>query len=110
VKFLRSTHHETFNTLKNQGYNFEHNYGLGKQYLSLVFVKIMMLAFLVDQAQQLCCALFQSVLKKAGSKKDLWEEMRSLFRCFKLESMEMLYRAILHGFELREPVFKLDSS
>jgi len=101
---------ETFNTLKNQGYNFEHNYGLGKQYLSLVFVKIMMLAFLVDQAQQLCCALFQSVLKKAGSKKDLWEEMRSLFRCFKLESMEMLYRAILHGFELREPVFKLDSS
>jgi len=36
--------------------------------------------------------------------------MRSLFRCFKLESMEMLYRAILHGFELREPVFKLDSS
>ena len=40
---------ETFNTLKNQGYNFEHNYGLGKQYLSMVFVKIMMLAFLVDQ-------------------------------------------------------------
>jgi hypothetical protein len=24
---------ETFNTLKNQGYNFEHNYGLGKQCL-----------------------------------------------------------------------------
>jgi hypothetical protein len=101
---------ETFNTLKNQGYNFEHNYGLGKQYLSMVFVKIMMLAFLVDQAQQLCCSLFQAVLKKAGSKKALWEQMRSLFRCFKLESMEMLYRAILHGFELREPVVKLDSS
>lgn len=25
---------ETFNTLKNQGYNFEHNYGLGKQHLA----------------------------------------------------------------------------
>jgi hypothetical protein len=101
---------ETFNTLKNQGYNFEHNYGLGEQYLSMVFVKIMMLAFLVDQAQQLCCALFQAVLKKAGSKKALWERMRSLFHCFKLESMEMLYRAILHGFELQEPVIRLDSS
>lgn len=101
---------ETFNTLKNQGYNFEHNYGLGKQYLSMVFVKIMMLAFLVDQTQQLCCALFQAVLKKTGSKKRLWEQMRSLFHCFKLESMEMLYRAILHGFELREPLLKLDSS
>jgi hypothetical protein len=101
---------ETFNTLKNQGYNFEHNYGLGKQYLSMVFVKIMMLAFLVDQAQQLCCALFQGVLKKAGSKKALWEQMRSLFHCFKLESMEMLYRAILHGFELQEPVLIQDTS
>ncbi len=101
---------ETFNTLKNQGYNFEHNYGLGKQYLSMVFVKIMMLAFPVDQAQQLCCALFLGALKKAGSKKALWEQMRSLFHCFKLESMEMLYRAILYGFELREPVITQDTS
>jgi hypothetical protein len=101
---------ETFNTLKNQGYNFEHNYGLGKQYLSMVFVKIMMLAFLVDQTQQLCCALFQSVLKKVGSKKALWEDMRSLFHCFRLESMEMLYRAIVHGFELRAPVIAPDTS
>lgn len=101
---------EIFNTLKNQGYHFEHNYGLGKQYLSMVFVKIMMLAFLVDQAQQLCCALFQAVLKKTGSKKALWEQMRSLFHCFKLESMEMLHRAMLHGFDLQAPVIRLDSS
>lgn len=101
---------ETFNTLKNQGYNFEHNYGLGQQYLSMDFVKIMMLAFLTDQAQQLCCTLFQSVLKKVGSKKALWADMRSLFHCFKLDSMEMLYRAILHGFELREPVITQDTS
>jgi hypothetical protein len=76
----------------------------------MVFVKIMMLAFLVDQAQQLCCSLFQAVLKKTGSKKALWEQMRALFHCFNLESMEMLYRAILHGFEPREPVIRLDSS
>lgn len=37
---------ETFNTLKNQGYNLEHNYGLGENYLSIVFTKVMMLAFL----------------------------------------------------------------
>jgi len=101
---------ETFNTLKNQGYHLEHNYGLGKQYLSMNFVKMTMLAFLVDQAQQLCCALFQAVLKKVGSKKALWEQMRSLFHCFKLTSMEMLYRAILHGFVLQEPVVTQDTS
>lgn len=101
---------ETFNTLKNQGYNFEHNYGLGKEYLSMNFVKVMMLSFLVDQVQQLCCALFQSVLKKLGSKKNLWDRMRSLFCCFKLESMEMLYRALLYGFAKSEPVINPDSS
>jgi hypothetical protein len=40
---------ETFNTLKNQGYNFEHNYGHGQQNLSVNFALLMMLAFLVDQ-------------------------------------------------------------
>ena len=57
---------ETFNTLKNQGYNFEHNYGHGEQHLSVVFAMLMMLAFLVDQTQQLCCALFPSRLGQAG--------------------------------------------
>jgi len=51
---------ETCNTLKNQGYNFEHNYGHGEQNLSVVFATLMMLAFLVDQTQQLCCALFRA--------------------------------------------------
>jgi len=35
---------ETFNTLKNQGYHFGHNYGLGKKNLSVVFTMLMMLA------------------------------------------------------------------
>jgi hypothetical protein len=95
---------ETFNTLKNQGYNLEHNYGLGQKYLSIIFVKLMMLAFLVDQVQQLCCVLFQSVWKRLGSKRALWERMRALFCCFKLQSMEMLYLAILHGFARNEPI------
>jgi hypothetical protein len=60
---------ETFNTLKNQGYHFEHNYGHGEQNLSVVFATLMMLAFLVDQTQQLCCALFQAVWTKLGSKR-----------------------------------------
>jgi len=34
---------ETFNTLKNQGYHFEHNFGHGEQQLSVVFACLMML-------------------------------------------------------------------
>jgi len=100
---------ETFNTLKNQGYHFEHNYGLGEKNLSVVFAMLMMLAFLVDQVQQLCCALFRSVWKKLGSKRALWESMRALFRYFQFDSMEMLYKALLYGFKKCKPAI-LDSS
>jgi len=43
---------ETFNTLKNQDYQFEHNFGHGNENLSVVFAMLMMLAFLVDQTQE----------------------------------------------------------
>ncbi len=92
---------ETFNTLKNQGYNFEHNYGLGEKHLAVVFAMLMMLAFLVDQTQQLCCTLFQAVWKKLGSKKALWESIRSYFKCFLVKSMEELFRALLYGIKVQ---------
>jgi hypothetical protein len=97
---------ETFNTLKNQGYHFEHNYGLGEQYLAVIFTMLMMLAFLVDQTQQLCCTLFQSVWRKLGSKKALWESIRSYFKCFLIKSMEELYNALLYGINV-QPLEKL---
>ena len=86
---------ETFNTLKNQGYQFGHNFGLGKQHLSEVFVLLMMLAFLVDQIQQLCCPLFQAAWKKWKTKRSLWEKVRSKFHEFHIDTMEELYRSIL---------------
>ena len=101
---------ETFNTLKNQGYHFEHNYGHGEQHLSVVFAMLMMLAFLVDQAQQLCCALFQAVWAKLGSKRLLWERMRALFYDYTLASMRQLFEALLYGFQKSSPRVTLDSS
>lgn len=86
---------ETFNTLKNQGYQFGHNFGLGKQHLSEVFVLLMMLAFLVDQIQQLCCPLFKAAWKRWKTKRSLWEKVRSKFHEFHIETMEELYRALV---------------
>jgi hypothetical protein len=101
---------ETFNTLKNQGYHFEHNYGHGEQHLSVVFAMLMMLAFLVDQAQQLCCALFQAVWAKLGSKRLLWERMRALFYTYALESMHELWEALWYGYERHRPRLRTDTS
>jgi hypothetical protein len=101
---------ETFNTLKNQGYHFEHNYGHGEQHLSVVFAMLMMLAFLVDQVQQLCCALFQAVWAKLGSKRLLWERMRALFYTYALASMRQLFEALFYGLKKPTPVFGVDST
>ena len=101
---------EPFNTLKNQGDNFDHNYGHGEQNLSVVLAVLMMLAFLVDQTQQRCCALFRAVWKTLGSKRLLWERMRALFFAYALESMRQLLEALLYGLKKSAPQFAGDSS
>jgi hypothetical protein len=101
---------ETFNTLKNQGYHFEHHFGHGYQHLSVVFAELMMLAFLVDQVQQLCCPLFQAAWARWGSKRLLWEKMRALFFDYALESMRQLLEALCYGLKKSAPILATDSS
>ena len=89
---------ETFNTLKNQGYCFEHNFGHGERHLSTVFAYLMMLAFLIDQCQQRCCALFQAAQAKAGRARYFWERLRALFLNYECVDWETLYGAIAFGY------------
>ena len=99
---------ETFNTLKNAGYNLEHNFGHGDKHLSTVFASLMMLAFLVDQVEQRCCGLFRKAREKAGRPLYFWQKLRSLVLDFEIPDWETLYRAIAFGrkpsqIELIEP-------
>ena len=86
-----------FNTLKNQNYHFSHNFGHGYKSLSTILATLMLLAFFVDQIQQLCCTVFQQALKKRKSKIGLWEKMRSLFTSYYINSWGDLFHAIIHG-------------
>jgi hypothetical protein len=101
---------ETFNTLKNQGYHFEHNYGHGEQNLSVVFAMLMMLAFLVNQVEQICCPLFRAVLKKYRTKRALWDNLRSHYRHFIFHSMRHLYEVMLNDLAIELPAPTLNSS
>jgi hypothetical protein len=101
---------ETFNTLKNQGYHFEHNFGHGENHLSVVFAMLMMLAFAIDQAQQLSCQLFQAAWEKAGSKRHLWERMRSIFHELPVGSMSDIWRIIAFGFHIEGRIVIHDST
>lgn len=100
---------ETFNTLKNQGYHFEHNFGHGMKHLATVFALLMMLAFLVDQVQQLASPLFRAVWQKFGTKRLMWDRMRCAFTSFAFDSMRELFEALLAGIEKQKPVLLADS-
>lgn len=70
---------ETFNTLKNQGYCFEHNYGHGKKNLATVMAYMMVIAFTTDQLFQACSPLFDKLCKKLKSRSYVWELVRAVF-------------------------------
>ena len=88
---------ETFNTLKNQGYHLEHNYGHGQQHLATVFAQLMMLAFLIDQVQESCCRLFQAARNRFHARIVLWERLRNLFLTFHIADWNTLWAAIIRG-------------
>jgi hypothetical protein len=88
----------------------EHNFGHGKQNLSVVFAMLMMLAFLVDQTQQLCCPLFRAIWQKFGSKRALWDNLRSHFRHIAFMSMQHLYEVMLCDLAKELPAPQPDTS
>ncbi|HWS94769.1 MAG TPA: hypothetical protein VN306_20480, partial [Mycobacterium sp.] len=77
--------------------------------LSVVLALLMMLAFLVDQVQQLCCPLFQAAWHKMKTKRHLWEEIRNYFHILVFDSMEALLTALLRGIVRQRPVFENSS-
>lgn len=87
---------ETFNTLKNQGYEFEHNFGHGKKYLHTILAHLMMLSFFIDQCLQNVNKRFQEAYARRGSKKALWENMLVLLYTFEIPDFESLYHFIVH--------------
>lgn len=95
---------ETFNTLKNQGYHFEHNFGHGHRYLASTFCLLMMLAFALDQIQARCCIWFQHAWQAQQAKTYLWEKMRAFFTSFYIPNWAQFWAALIHGPTLYELV------
>jgi len=86
---------ECFNTLKNQGYHLTHNYGHGEKNLAFNFFQLTLLAFMLHQVAELCDIAFQACRKMAGSKRSLWEKLRTFVNSFIFESQEQLLRFYL---------------
>lgn len=86
---------ETFNTLKNQGYHIEHNYGHGKHHLSMNFFLLNLLAFFMHQIFELTDDLYQQCRVKLGSRRTLWERLRSVIFILISPTWETLLQRVL---------------
>lgn len=81
---------ECFNTLKNQGYAAEHNYGHGENHLAFNIYILTLIAFTFHQVFELTDRLYQACRKKLGSKTHLWETLRVYAKLLVFETWEML--------------------
>ena len=87
---------ETFNTLKNQGYHIEHNFGHGQQNLSMIFFVLNLLAFYVHQILELTDRLYHTVrYTKFTSRKEYWNQLRCTIRILIFPRWESLLTFIL---------------
>lgn len=87
---------ECFNTLKNQGYRLDRNYGHGNNSLSFIFYLFILLAFFFHQIAELTDKLYRAVRKKFGSKTEMWNFLRAVIQLFIFESWEMLFEFSLN--------------
>ena len=86
---------EVFNTLKNQGYHIEHNFGHGKNHLSINFFLLNLLAFFMHQIFELSDRLYQKCRKAFSSKEELWNNLRSIICVLIFPDWEILLKRLL---------------
>ena len=81
---------ELFNVMKNHGYCMEHNYGHGQNNMAFNFYLLTLLAFFMHQIFELTDRQYQACREKFGSKKHLWEKLRSWIDIIIFETWEKL--------------------
>lgn len=94
---------ETFNTLKNQGYHIEHNFGHGQQNLSNNFFVLNLLAFFIHQIMELCDRGYQHCRSKFSSRKEYWNNLRSAIRIMLFRDFDHLLRNVADPPEIKAP-------
>lgn len=95
---------ETFNTLKNQGYHIEHNFGHGQRHLSAVFFILNLLAFLVHQILELSDRSYQRLrAEKFTSRKEFWNQLRCTFRILLFRDWEHMFTYLIDPPPLQPP-------
>jgi hypothetical protein len=94
---------ENNNTLKTKGYNFEHNFGHGKQNLSNLFATMILLAFLVHTMLNWTDSLYRAVRHALPSRRIFFEHTRALTQYIPFDDWNHLMRFMFDGLKNKPP-------
>jgi len=85
---------ETFNVLKTNGYNLEHNFGHGKETLASVLVTLNLLAFAFHTAARLAMLAWREAVIARGATYRFFEHLRTVTAYVVFETWDHLLRSI----------------
>lgn len=86
---------ENNNVLKNQGYNFDHNFGHGKQYLANLLATLILLAYLLHTTLDWIDARYHAVRGQLSSRRMFFEHWRTLMLYLPFDSWDHLMSFML---------------
>ena len=69
---------ETFNVLKNNGYNLEHSFGHGKQNLAAILVTLNLLAFAIHTVSDIADELWRAAREKLGPRYNFFGRLAAI--------------------------------
>ena len=85
---------ETFNVLKTNGYNLEHNFGHGKETLASVLVVLNLLAFAFHTAAMLAVLAWRQAVIARGATYRFFEHLRTITAYVIFQDWDHLLRSI----------------
>ena len=88
---------ENFNTLKNNGYNLEHNFGHGTQHLAAFLATMNLLAFAMHTVADLVDAAWNKARLAVGTRKRFFEDLRALTTYLVFPSWALLVETLIAG-------------
>ena len=94
---------ENNNVLKNYGYHLEHNFGHGKQYLSMILVLLNLLAFLVHTILDLCDPIYHAVRTHLRVRMTFFNDLRALTHYLYFAGWDQLLNFMYVQLELDQP-------
>jgi TfoX/Sxy family transcriptional regulator of competence genes len=94
---------ENNNTLKTKGYNLEHNFGHGKEYLSQLLLTMNLLAFLYHTVLHFIDTAYQLIRAKLSTRKIFFDGVRELTRYMYFDNWQHLMKFMMTGLEIELP-------